>query len=321
MTLTHRLLRHTVAIALAGLACVGAIQAQTPVRVVVPAAPGSSADVLARLIGEKLAAVTSQPWVVDNRPGAGGIIGSDVVAKAPADGHTLLFTANNFIISPAMYPSVPYDVLKDFAPVGMATAAPNILFVNAATDVKTMADLVRLAKRTPGGINYGSPFVGTSAHLLMEMVKRAAGIEMLHIPARGTPQAFTEAIAGRVPLVVGNLSDGLPHVKAGTLRAIAVADERRLQQLPDVPTLREAGYPGLELPLWFALYAPAATPRPVVERLNRQLVQVLSDPEVVQALSSRGFEARPSSPQELAATMRRELPVYAKVVAEAGVKP
>lgn len=291
-----------------------------PVRLVVPAVAGSSADVLARLLGEKLARLTGQPWVVDNRPGAGGVIGADAVAKAPADGHTLLFTANNFVISPAMYP-VPYDALKDFAPVSLVSTAPNVLFIHPATGVRNIADLVALGRRTPEGINYGSPFVGTSAHLVMEMLKRAAKINLVHVPARGTPQAFNEALAGRVPLVIGNYSDGGEFVKAGTLTPIAVVSSRRTALLPNVPTLVEQGYADFDLQLWFGLLAPARTPAAVVEQLNRFVGQALASPEITEGLASRGFDAAPSTPAAFAAIMRRELPLYGKVVQEAGVKP
>ena len=291
-----------------------------PMRIVVPAVAGSSADVLARIVGERVARVQGQPWIVDNRPGAGGIIGSDVVSKAPPDGYTLLFTANNFIISPSLYSAVPYDVYRDFAPDRPRDRTPNVIFIDASRNVKTIGELVALAKRTPGGLDYGAPFVGTAAHLLMEMFKRAAGVELTFVPTKGTPQAFTEAIAGRVPLVIGNVSDGGAHVKAGKLNALAVGDGRRSRLLPDVPTLGEAGYPGLDISLWFALYGPARMPADIIAQLNRDLVKLLGSPEVGEALESRGFEPRPSSPKELEALMRREQPLFAKVIADAAIK-
>jgi tripartite-type tricarboxylate transporter receptor subunit TctC len=291
-----------------------------PVRIVVPAVAGSSADILARLVGEHTARASGQPWVVDNRPGAGGIIGSDLVAKASPDGYTVLFTANNFVISPSMYPTVPYSPLNDFVPVSLVSAAPTVIFINASTGVKSIADLVALARRTPEGLNYGSPFVGTSAHLLMEMFKRAAAINLVHVPAKGTPQAFNEALAGRVPLVVGNFADGAAFVKAGSLRAIAVADTRRSPLLPDVPTLSEAGYTNLDLQLWFGVLAPARTPPAVIERMNRLITASLEASEVRRGLEDRGFEARPSTPDGFGALMRKELPMYAQIIREADLK-
>jgi tripartite-type tricarboxylate transporter receptor subunit TctC len=292
-----------------------------PVHVIVPAVAGSSADVLARIVGERVGKSSGQPWIIDNKPGAGGIIGSDAVAKAPGDGYTLLFTANNFIISPSIYESVPYDVYKDFAPIGIVTATPNVVFINSSLGVKNMAELVALAKKTPEGLNYGSPFVGTSAHLIMEMLKRSAGIDMLHVPAKGMPQAFNEALAGRVPVVIGSVLDGAGFVAQGTITPLAVADVKRSPLLPNVPTLAEAGYPGLGLPLWFGLYAPKATSAPLVDALNKQLQDALASPEVVAALAKVGFDPRPGTPAQLVTLMQTEQPLYTKIVKEIGIKP
>ncbi|CAN5465333.1 tripartite tricarboxylate transporter substrate binding protein [soil metagenome] len=292
-----------------------------PIHVIVPAVAGSSADVLARIVGEHAGKASGQPWIIENKPGAGGIIGSDAVAKSAGDGYTLLFTANNFIISPSIYDTVPYDVYKDFAPIGLVTATPNVVFINSSLGVKNMADLVALGKKTPEGLNYGSPFVGTSAHLIMEMLKRSAGIDMLHVPAKGMPQAFNEALAGRVPVVIGSVLDGAGFVSQGSITPLAVADTKRSPMLPNVPTLAEAGFPGLGLPLWFGLYAPKATPTPVVDTLNRQLQSVLINPEVVAALAKVGFDPRPGSPAQLVALMQTEQPLYTKIVKEIGIKP
>lgn len=291
-----------------------------PIRVLVPAAAGSAADFVARVLSDKFSRNVGQPWIVENRPGAGGIIGSDVVAKAQPDGYTLLFTANVFIISPSLYSRAPYDIYKDFAPVGLVASTPNFILVNAARNVKTVAELVALAKRTPDGLNYGSPFIGTSAHLTMELFKRAAGINMIHIPSKGTPQAITEAITGRVPVVIAGAVDALPHVTAGKLNAVAVTDARRSRLLPGVPTLGETGYAGLDMPLWFALYAPANVSAPVLERLNRELNAMLRAPDIVDSFSTRGFEPMPGSPKELEDRMRREQPLFAKIIAESGIK-
>jgi tripartite-type tricarboxylate transporter receptor subunit TctC len=291
-----------------------------PMRVVVPAVAGSSADMLARLLGERVVRFSGHPWVVDNRPGAGGIIGSDAVAKAEPDGHTLLFTANNFVISPAMYPSVPYDVLKDFAPVSLVSTAPNFIFINAASGVTNMADLIALARRTPEGLNYGSPFVGTSAHLTMEMLRRAADINLVHVPSRGMPQAFTEALSGRVPLVIGSYSDGAPFLKSGALRAIAVVDARRMAALPEVPTLVELGYPQFDFTLWFGLLAPARTPASVIARTNQLVADALATRELADGLIERGFVPKPSSPAAFTEIVRKELGMYSGIVRETGIK-
>ena len=315
-----------IAVALTLVTGAGAVAAQSagypskPVRVVVPAAAGSPADVLVRLIGERVTRASPQPWVIENRPGAGGMLGADVVAKAAADGHSLLFTANNFIISPSLFTSVPYDIYRDFTPIGMVAAGTDMIFINASLSVKTLKELVALTKRSQGGVNYGAPFVGSSAHLTMEMLKQATGMELNYIPASGGPQSFTEAVAGRVPVVIGNASAGLGMVKSGRLNALVVIDKRRSALAPEVPTLHEEGYSSISNPLWFALYGPARLPEAIVQHVNREVNQVLGTKETVEALSTRGFEARPSSPAELEAVMRTEQPMFAKVIQQAGVK-
>lgn len=326
MLLTCSILRRALLLAIIASSIAGPALAQSepypskPIRVLVPAAAGSAADFLARVLGDRFSRSVGQPWIVENRPGAGGMIGSDVVAKAQPDGYTLLFTANVFVISPSLYSRAPYDIHKDFTPVGLVATTPNFILVNAAKNVKSVAELVALAKRTPGGLDYGSPFIGTSAHLTMELFKRAAGINLNHIPTKGTPQAITEAMTGRVPVVIAGAVDALPHVTAGKLNAVAVTDARRSRLLPSVPTLSEAGYPGLDIPLWFALYAPANVSTPILERLNRELNGMLRAPDVVDSFTTRGFEPMPGSPKELEDRMRREQPLFAKIIAESGIK-
>lgn len=292
-----------------------------PVRIVVPAAAGSAADVVARLLGERVSKMWPQPWVIENRPGAGGTIGADAVAKSAPDGHSLLFTANNFIIAPSMFPSVPYDIYRDFTPIGLIATGQDAIFVNSSLNVKNLAELFALAKRTAGGINYGAPFYGTSSHLIMEMLKRAAGAELTYIPASGGPQSFSEAVAGRVPVVIGSASAGIGMVKAGRLNALAIVDLKRSALMPEVPTLKEAGYAAHNLPFWFGLYGPAKLPAAIVQQVNRDTVQVLNSAEFAEALSTRGFFPHPSTPAELEAMMRESQPLFAKVIAEAGIKP
>ena len=315
-----------IAVAICAIALSAAPQAQTtgypakPVRLMVPAAAGSPADVLARLIGERFTRAGPQPWIVENRPGAGGMLGADVIAKAPADGHALLFTANNFIISPSLFPSVPYDIYRDFTPIGTVAAGTDIIFANASLNVTNLKELAALSKRTAGGVNYGAPFVGSSAHLTMEMLKQAASMDLNYIPASGGPQSFSEAVAGRVPVVIGSASAGLGLVKSGRLSALVVIDKRRSSLAPEVPTLQEEGYPAISNPLWFALYGPARMPEPIVQSLNRDLSLALAAKDIADALVTRGFEPRPSSPKELEALMRAEQPLFAKAIREAGVK-
>ena len=321
--LTH-LRRAALAFSLPLLAMTAAAQGtypSKPIRLVVPAVAGSAADTVARLMTERLSKMSPQPWVVDNRPGAGGTIGADTVAKSAADGHTLLFTANNFIIAPRLFASVPYDIYKDFTPIAPVATGQDMIFVNAALGVKSLKDLAALSKRMQGGINYGAPFLGSSAHLIMEMLGRQAGIDLAFIPASGGPQSFTEAIAGRVPVVIGSSTAGLGFVKTGQLAALAVVDARRSSLLPDVPTLKEEGFAALNLPFWFGVYGPAKLPAAVVEQVNRSMVQVLGSAEFAEALASRGYAPRPGTPAELEALMRDGEPVFAKAIAAAGIKP
>lgn len=315
-----------IALALVLITNTGAVLAQSaypskPVRLIVPAAAGSAADVVARLLGERMSRTGGQPWVVDNKPGAGGIIGADLVAKAAADGYTLLFTANSFIISPRLYASVSYDIYRDFSPIGLVATGQDAIFVHPSLNVRSLADLVAVAKRTPNGLDYGAPFLGSSAHLIMESLARAAQAKMTFIPASGAPQSFTEAIAGRVPVVIGSASAGEGFVKTGRLYAVAMVADERSALLPDVPTLREAGYPAVNLPLWFGLYGPAKLPDPIVQQVNRELALALGDAEFAKGLLSRGFIPRPGKPAQLEAAMREGEPVFAKAIAEAGIKP
>jgi tripartite-type tricarboxylate transporter receptor subunit TctC len=215
---------------------------------------------------------------------------------------------------------VPYDVFRDFTPISRVATGLDMIFINASGGVKTLKDLAAFAQRTPGGVNYGAPFVGSSAHLTMEMLKRAAGIELNYVPASGGPQAFADALDGRVPVVIGAGTAGLPHVKAGRLNALVVIDSRRSALAPQVPTIQEEGYPWLGSPFWFALYGPAGLPAAIVEQVNRDLRQVLASKEVADGLIARGYEARPNSPKELEAQMREEMPMFAKAIVEAGVK-
>jgi tripartite-type tricarboxylate transporter receptor subunit TctC len=292
-----------------------------PVRLIVPATAGSAADLLARMLTERLTKPGAQPWVVENRPGAGGTIGADAVAKAAPDGHTLLFTANNFIIAPRLYPSIPYDIRRDFTPIGPVAVGHDMIFVNPSLNVKSLKELVALAKRTPGGLNYGAPFYGSSAHLIMESFARANGIELTFIAASGGPQSFGEAVAGRVPLVIGTASLGTGFVKAGRLSALTAVGFKRSSFLPEVPTLAEAGYPALNLPLWFGLYGPARMAPAAIDHVGRELAQVLGSSEFAEALVSRGFSPLAGSAADLLNLMRDGEPVFAKAITEAGIKP
>ena len=290
-----------------------------PIKIVVPAGAGGAADLLARAVGDHMATALGTSVVIENRGGAGGLIGSDAVAKAAPDGHTLLVTSNTLVIAPALY-KVPYDTEKDFAPVGMMATAPNLLVVNADLGVKTLAELISLARRESGRLAYGSPAVGSAAHLTVEMLARAAGIQLTHVPFKGPQQAIMETIAGRVPVTIAGVSNALPHLKAGKLVGLAVAGEERSRLIPGVPTFAEAGVKGVDASLWFAMLAPAGTPMPVIDRLNAQLNAALKAADVQARLDALGFDATGGPAVRLGDAMRREIPFYARVVREAGIK-
>ena len=292
-----------------------------PLRVVVPAGPGSTADLLVRIIAERIGQSPRQPWVIDNRPGAGGMIGADAVAKSAADGYTLLFTANNFIIAPSLFPTrVPYNVTRDFVPVGLVASADNLIVAATGAGIGSVAGLIQAAKRAPAGLDNSSPLLGSAAHLTMEMLGRNAGIKLTHVPFKEAQQAVAETLAGRVPVTITGIAAASGHIKAGRLAPIAVTGARRSAFLPDVPTLTEAGVPGVDVALWFALYAPAGTPAAIVDWLSRELNAALKAGDVRDRLAAQSFDPIGGTPAELAALMRRQQPEFAKVISEAGIK-
>jgi tripartite-type tricarboxylate transporter receptor subunit TctC len=290
-----------------------------PVKIVVPAGAGGAADLLARAIGEHMGNAMGTSFVTENRGGAGGIIGSDAVAKAAPDGYTLLLTSNTLAIAPSLY-KVPYDTEKDFAAIGLVASAPNLLVASVDLNVKTLGDLVALGKRDPDKLTYGSPAVGSAAHLTVEMLARATGTRLTHVPFRGPQQAMMETLSGRVPLTISGVSNALPHLNSGKLVALAVAGEERSRLVPGVPTFSELGVKGVDASLWFAMFAPAATPKAVLDRLNAQLNATLKSPEIQTRMESLGFESIGGSGARLSETLRRDMPAYAKIIKDANVK-
>lgn len=291
------------------------------VRVVVPAATGSLTDPVGRLIVEEMARRTGQPWTVDNRPGAGGIIGSDAVAKAAPDGYTLLFTANNFIITPSLYKgTVPYRVDADFTPIGLTARADNLLVASAASGVKNLADLVAQAKKTSGGLDYTSPLIGSAAHLTVELFKRVAGIPLNHVAYKDSGQGTTDTLSGRIPVNIMGISTALPHVRTGKLVPLAWTGAKRPAQLPDTPTFSEAGYKEVHMGLWFALFGPAKMPPQVTTYLNEQLNAALRTPALIERLGTMAIDPLGGGAAQLADTLAREQPVYARIAAETGIK-
>ena len=293
-----------------------------PIIYVVPFAPGGNTDTLARLIGQKLPAALGQPVVVENKPGAGGNIGSDFVAKATPDGHTILGgTISSHAINPSVYPKMPYDAVKSFEPIIMIGSSPLVLAVNANTPYKTLQDVIAAAKAKPGQVAFASAGNGTSPHLAGELLKSIAKVDMTHVPYKGSGPAVTDVISGQVPMMFDTMLVVGPHIKGGKLRAVTVASGKRLSALPDVPTAAEAGVKGFEVSSWQAIFAPAKTPKPVVERLNTEIARVLKLPDVQARLTELAVEPDGGPPEKLAEYQKAEIARWAKVVKEAGVKP
>jgi tripartite-type tricarboxylate transporter receptor subunit TctC len=293
-----------------------------PIRIVVPFPPGGSTDLLARRIGEKLAAVWGQPVVVDNRAGAGGTLGADYVAKSAPDGYTLLMgvTGSNAIAN-ALYPKLPYDVVKDFAPVSLVVSSPLVLVRNPNFAPKTVQEVVAAAKAKPGSISYGSPGNGTSMHLTGEMFKLSAKVSMLHIPYRGSAGALSDLMGGQIDTMFGDFLVVWPQLEAGKLQPIAVTSKTRHKMLPYVPTIAESGYPGFEALSWQGLFAPAATPPAVVEQLNREVNKALASADIQEYFGSRGFTLGGSSASEFKAFVKVEADKWARIVQASGAKP
>jgi len=293
-----------------------------PIRIVVPFPPGGSTDLLARRIGEKLAAVWGQPVVVENRAGAGGTVGADYVAKSAPDGHTLLMgvTGSNAIAG-ALYPKLPYDVVKDFAPVSLVVSSPLVLVRNPGFAGKTVAEVVAMAKAKPGSISYGSPGNGTSMHLTGEMFKLSAKVSMLHIPYRGSAGALTDLMGGQIDTMFGDFLVVWPQVESGKVVPIAVTSKTRHKMLPNVPTIAESGYPGFEALSWQGLFAPAATPPAIVEQLNREVNKALASADIQEYFGSRGFTLGGSSATEFKTFIQVEADKWAKIVQASGAKP
>jgi tripartite-type tricarboxylate transporter receptor subunit TctC len=292
-----------------------------PVRLVVPSAPGGGTDITARVMAPKLSEFLGQQVVVENRAGAGTMIGGEVVARAAPDGYTLLMGISTLAINPAMYKKVPYDALKDFAPITQAVSLPNILVVHPSLPVKTVKELVAFAKARPGQLQFASAGVGTNPHLAAELFLSMTGTKMLHVPYKGSGAGVIDVIAGHVPVMTPSILTGLPHTKAGRLRALGVTSARRAGGAPDVPTIAEAGVPGYEAVQWFGILAPAGTPRAVIERVHREAVKVLQSADIRERLKADGADPVASSPEEFAAFLRSETAKWAKVVKAVGIQP
>jgi tripartite-type tricarboxylate transporter receptor subunit TctC len=292
-----------------------------PIRVIVPVPAGGTPDVVARMVQPGLSSLLGQQLVIDNRGGAGGLIGADLAAKAVPDGYTLFFSSpGSLTILPHLQKQVAYDTLRDFAPISLVSIGPFLLITHPSLPVKTVKELLALAKSEPGKLNYASAGNGAANHLAMELFKSMAGVNITHVPYKGAPQAVTDLIGGSVNLMFNSIPPVLQHIKSGRLKLLGVSSAKRSPQLPDVPTVSEAGVPGYESITWFGLLAPAKTPKPIVARLNEALVKVVRAPEMKSQLELQGYDPVGSSAAEFSAFIRSESEKYAKVVKVSGAK-
>ncbi|HWI14799.1 MAG TPA: tripartite tricarboxylate transporter substrate binding protein [Burkholderiales bacterium] len=322
-------MRNTIIAGLIAAAALPAVAAEDasnypskPIRLVVPFTPGGSTDILARVIGMKLTEAWGKQVVIDNRPGAGGNIGVDLVAKSPADGYTLVMGhIGTFGVNPTLYPKLPYDPIRDFQPITLVALVPNMLSVNPALPAKSVKELVTLAKAKPGTINFGSGGNGSAAHLAGEYFKLMTKTEITHIPYRGTSPAVTDLIAGQIQMIITGVPPTLNFVKSGKLRALGVATSRRLALLPDLPTIAEAGVPGYEATQWYGVLAPAGTPKPIVTKLNAEMAKAIKGPDVREKLAADAAEPVGNSPEEFGAFIKKEIARWAPVVKASGARP
>ncbi len=289
------------------------------IRVVVPFPAGGTVDTVARLVAQKASEAAGQPVIIDNRGGAAGNIGADTVAKSPPDGYTILQTVNGLSLSPALYRKLPFDVLKDFAPVVQIAASPLLIVASAKAPITSLSELIALAKQKPGTLNYGSTGVGIPLHLTMEMLKMAAGVDIVHIPYKGDAPLLTALVAGDVQVACVPFATTLPHIQAGTLRPLAVTTAQRVAVLSAVPTVAESGFPGFESSSWQGWFVPAGTPRDVVMKLNGYARTAIASPEVQERLKSFGNTPMGGSPEQFDAMFKADVAKFAKVVKEANV--
>jgi tripartite-type tricarboxylate transporter receptor subunit TctC len=291
-----------------------------PVKIIVPFTAGSATDILARTFGQKLQEFWGQPVVIENRPGAGGTIGAGVVAKSPADGYTLLVHSAAYAVNPFIYPDLPYDTTKEFVEIAPLGGQPNVLVVAPSSGIKSVADLIAQAKQKPGQFNYGSAGTGSGTHINAEKFKLATKIDAVHVPYKGTPEALTDTMAGRVTYFFSPISAALPQVKEGRLLAIGVSSAQRSSVLKDVPTIAESGVPGFDYNLWVGLFGPAGMPAELVDRINKDVQRALASPEIKERFANLGAEPMPMTPAQFKTFVRGEVDESSKIVKAAGIK-
>jgi tripartite-type tricarboxylate transporter receptor subunit TctC len=290
------------------------------VRILVGFAPGGAMDIVARTVGQKVAASIGQPVIVENKPGAGSNIAIRALIDSPPDGYTVMLVANGLAANPALYEPTPFDPERDVVPVALVARLPVVIAANASSEILSLAKLVQAAKSRPGTVAYATPGNGSTPHLAVELFARAAGISLVHVPYKGGAPAITDVLGGQLPLVAVNAVEVLPHVKAGKLRVLAVLSAERVSTLPDTPTIAESGYPGFEASVWHAFIAPRGTPPAVVEKLSAEIAKALASPEVKERLAALGAEVSPTGPEQLGAMVRSERDRYGKIIREAKIK-
>ena len=290
-----------------------------PIRIVVPSSPGGGTDILARQIAQKLTERWGQQVIVDNRPGAGQMIGIELVAKAAPDGYTLVMTATPLALNTVLYKKVPYDPVRDFAPISQVAAMPNIIVTHPALPARTIRELIALAKSHPGQLVYASSGVGTGPHLSMELFLTMAGVKMGHVPYKGTNPGMIDTMAGQIQVLMSTLLPPLPHIKTGRLRALGVTSSKRVSSLREVPTVAEAGVPGYEVVGWYGIAAPANTPRDVINKLYSEIANILQSPETREKLAADGAEPVGSTPEQFTAFIQSEIDKWSRVVKSSGI--
>ncbi len=292
-----------------------------PIRLVVPFVPGGTADTIARIVSDKLLVRLGRPIVLDTRAGANSVLGCDIVAQSNPDGHTLIIVAAGFAVNPSLRKKLPYDSLRDFAPVGLVGIGPYLLTIHSSIPANNVNEFIAWGKARPGQVSYASTGVGSPPHLAMELLKTMAGVDFVHVPYKGGGAVLPDLLSGRVPLHFSSVSTAGPHVRAGRLKAIAMTTPKRSPSMPEVPTFDEAGLKGYDVTGWYGLLTPAKTPPAIVNRINSELRQVVADGETQKRLFQAGIEPMPNSPAEFAALIRSEIPKWAKVMKAAGVEP